>query len=52
MLSIYVLNAATSQPFHLETAYLNSDGTISVIYDSYNSSGNFNITLRALFRRL
>lgn len=52
MLSIYVLNATSGQPFHLEVAALNYDGTITIVYDSSNSSGDFIITLRALFRRL
>ena len=52
MLSIFVLNAASGQPFHLETACLNANGTISIVYDSSNLNETVTIILRALFRKL
>ena len=52
MLSIYVLNAASGQSFHLETASLNANGSISIVYDSSNLNETVTIILRALFRKL
>lgn len=42
--SLYIINANTSKPIHIQAAHLNSDKTITVVYDS-EYDGNVSATL-------